>query len=656
MELSLRDLLQQLFELDEQERIEAKTCSEIGKSVMETVCAFANEPGLDGGYLILGVAPTPELPERYKIVGIEKPDKLLNDLQSNCRTRFNNTLRIRSRTELIDDKNVILVYVPEAQPADKPTFFKNKPLPGSAWRRGPNGDYRCNEDDLAQLYQARTLTSFDETVCEQGEITDIEPDAVAEYRKERATINPNAEELRWEDTELLLALNCLKQHKGTLKPTVAGIMLFGTKQALRRLFPMVRVDYIRVSGKEWVEDPEHRFTSIDMRDSIFRLLNRATAAILDDLPKSFSLPEGSLKRQEQPLIPLRVIREALVNALMHRSYQVNQPVQIIRYSNRLEIRNPGYSLKAPEQLGEPGSRPRNPHIAAVLHETPFAETKGSGIRTMRNLMEAAGLTPPLFESARSSDLFTATYLLHHFLSEGDIAWLSGFKHLRLDDDEARALVFARETGKISNSDYRGINKLDTLTASQHLGRLRDLGVLLQKGKGPATFYVLSDQSSFRDKAPDLFTQLSPEGNSGDVSHVSQGLSGNLDGLSGNLDGLSGNLDGLSGNLDGLSAGSASGQETARIQLLERLTPSRRLLVNNLGQRRSPEAMKTVILELCREQEWRAEELGILVGRGIKYVRGNYVRPLLKDGLLELTIPDEPNHPHQAYRAAKREDS
>jgi len=51
--------------------------------------------------------------------------------------------------------------------------------------------------------------------------------------------------------------------------------------------------------------------------------------------------------------------------------------------NRLEFRNPGYSLKAEELLGDPVSVSRNPWIAEVLHETRFAETKGRGISIMR---------------------------------------------------------------------------------------------------------------------------------------------------------------------------------------------------------------------------------------------------------------------------------
>jgi ATP-dependent DNA helicase RecG len=94
---------------------------------------------------------------------------------------------------------------------------------------------------------------------------------------------------------------------------------------------------------------------------------------------------------QEPIVPRKIIREALANAAMHRNYQLHSPTQIIRYSNRLEFRNVGYSLKEPSQLGMPGSRLRNPTIAAVLHDLHLAEAKGTGIRAMRRLAAEAGL-------------------------------------------------------------------------------------------------------------------------------------------------------------------------------------------------------------------------------------------------------------------------
>jgi ATP-dependent DNA helicase RecG len=78
------DLLQELTALDESHRIEAKQARQIDRSVMETVCAFANEPGLGGGYLLLGVSRDPQdvCGNAYRIDGIDNPDKLQSDLAS----------------------------------------------------------------------------------------------------------------------------------------------------------------------------------------------------------------------------------------------------------------------------------------------------------------------------------------------------------------------------------------------------------------------------------------------------------------------------------------------------------------------------------------------------------------------------------------------
>ena len=200
---------------------------------------------------------------------------------------------------------------------------------------------------------------------------------------------------------------------------------------------------------------------------MLELVNRAVNAVSDDLPKGFLLEEGLLQAEIVGL-PTKALREAIVNALMHRSYRKNSPIQIIRYNNRIEIVNPGYSLKPEERLGDPGSETRNPHIAAVFHKTNLAETKGSGIRAMRKLLEDAGMAPPTFESNRSEDTFTARLLLHHFLSEDDIAWLTKFDNESLSDSQKRALIFLREVGAIDNPTFRQLGDLDLLKASSEL--------------------------------------------------------------------------------------------------------------------------------------------------------------------------------------------
>ena len=611
--MNAREVFDRLVNLDETERIEAKRAVEIGSSLMETVCALANEPGLGGGYLLLGVVREElALFPTYEVVGIDNPDKLASDLATRCRSDFNVPVRADIRQETLNDKTVLLVFVPEAQAAEKPVYFKSQGLPRGAFRRVGPTDQRCTEDDLTVFYEGRGNETYDFSAVGDATLDDIDPDAIADYRKARAGANPDAEELRWNDTDLLLVLGCARPLDGRPVPTVAGVMLFGRTIALRRFFPMIRVDYIRVPGREWVPDPEKRFDSIEMRDPLIRLIRRATAAVMDDLPKGFSLPDGQLQRQDVYRVPQRVIREAIVNAVMHRNYRAQGPIQIIRYSNRLEIINPGFSLKSPEHLGEPGSLSRNPRIAAALHESRFAETKGSGIRVMRDMMAQAGLTPPAFESDRAQDRFSARYLFHHFLGPEDIAWLSRFKDLALTDEEARALVWVREVGAIDNATLRELTRTDPLAASQKLRRLRDSGLLKQMGKGSATYYIPT------------------------VRLLGDGLSPQSEVLPPELAALTPDPEVLSQDLD-------------REVLLSELAPEIRERVIRLGQRsREKERLKEAILAICVQRYFSADELARITGRNSEYLQKGYLSALIAEGRLSYRYPDDPNHPQQAY--------
>lgn len=416
-------------------------------------------------------------------------------------------------------------------------------------------------------------------------------------------------------SSLLLALGCATQEEGVTRPTVAGILLFGTGVALRRFFPMVRVDYIRVPGREWVSDPERRFETIEIRAPLINAIRRARNAILDDLPKAFSLPAGQLQRQDIPLIPDRVIREVVVNAIMHRSYRVHGPVQIIRYANRLEIRNPGHSLVAEDRLGEPGSETRNPAIAAALHDTNLAETKGSGIRVMRELMNAANLTPPTFESDRERNAFVVTLFFHHFLSPEDWVWLRKLD-VDLSDEEARALVFVREAGAMNNAAYRDINRVDVLNASTHLRRLRDNGLLAQKGKGADTYYVPTAKLF----AP-LQTLPLPPGSAQPIQLPTQSIQPEPQSIQ------------------------PVGQSIQSASLPEALAAQ----ISGLGGRPRSETLRAVIRQLCAWQPLSAEELAALLGRTRLHLVNEHLGPMIREGALAYTIPDQPNHPQQKYQ-------
>lgn len=612
-----RNLIDQLNTIDESVNIEAKKGSKIGKSIMETICAFVNEPGLGGGCILLGLEAKQTLFEtEYIPVGVSEPDKIQQDIINQCQDLFNIPIRPSVVVENVEGKAIIVVSVQEASPAEKPVYFKKRGLPEGALRRLGPSDHKCTEDDLITLYAGRQTETYDSSEIPDASMEDIDTDAIQEYRNLRKQVNADAEELNWPDEELLYALGCIKKSSNGIRPTVAGILLFGKQVALRRYFPMMRIDYLRVPGKKWIENPDNRFETIEIRRPLIEAVRRIQTAVVEDLPKAFSLPDGSIQSQQTPALPQRAIREAIVNAVMHRSYRIHGAIQIIRYANRLEIRNSGHSLKAEEKLGEPGSETRNPKIAAVFHDLNIAETKGSGIRVMRQLMHENNLIPPTFESTRQPDQFVATLLFHHFLNQEDVEWLGGFEE-KLNDQEMRSLIFVREVGAINNAAYREINQTDTLDASTHLRRLRDIKLLDKKGSGNKTYYLPSQ--IFEKSIADIQNAHRVGQNTHRV-----------------------------------------GKDTHRAKIAGK-AESRKfksLLPKDLQDKIPPAGTKPrkaevagVILEICNFKEFSASDLTAILGRkDRKSLVREYLTPLVEEKKLQYTIPEMPDHPDQKYKA------
>ena len=455
------------------------------------------------------------------------------------------------------------------------------------------------------------LRKYDETLIENASFVDFEPEAIKRYRYEREKIKLDAPELRYNDEDLLKALRAVETEKGVTLPTVGGLLLFGNQMALRRLFPFKnRVDYMLVEGREWITDSEKRYTALEMCEALITGIPRLINQIMNDIPQVFALEDDDLRRKDNPLIPRKVIREAVVNALMHKDYRISSPVQIIRYANRTEFRNCGYSLKSQEQLGLPGSILRNDILAQVFRDIHYAEAKGTGIESMRDEMRKVNLSVPLIESDRSSNLFVLTLLPHHLFDKRDIQWLQSFKEHHLTDEEARTLIIVREKGAISNAEYRTIHAVDTLTASSHLRRLRDLGLLEQKGRGNTTFYI----PTIRLLTPGITAESSlPDGLTPQISPLPDGLTPQID----------------------LSLGK---------ELTEKLL--------KIGQRSSPDSIKQIIKELCASRSFKPSEIALLLKRNARHLRNAYLTPMVEAGDVELMFPENPAHPQQAYRTKK----
>ena len=489
MKWTVPELLARLQELSEHDRVEAKRG--LGDSVEATVSAFSNEPDLGGGWVLFGLVANAS--GGYDIAGVSDPDRLQAEFATKCRGVFSRVVRPEIQVATVDGKRLVGAYIGEAPAADKPVYIKKVGLPGGAFRRIGSTDQSCTDDDLAVLASRANPVSFDRRPCPTAVRSELGDRAIARFRRELAAAKPGSELVTYGDDDLLYALHAVTPRDDGVAPTNAGLLLFGTGMALRRHFPLARIDYIRVRGTEWRGDLDDTYEVVEIREPLVLAWHRAFASIMDELPMTFTLPEGAARRRDIPKLPQTVVREALVNALAHRDYEAHGATQIRRFANRIEIENPGHSLVAEEAWSTPTSRSRNPALIEAFRDLGLAEARGTGIRRMRERMQKAGLTPPLIRSDRHAGRFVVTLLFHHFLDDADLAWLGNFPDL--DDTDRRILVHAREVGAVTNRDVRQFAGDDTLGASTRLRHLRDRNLLVQHGASKQdTYYELSSES------------------------------------------------------------------------------------------------------------------------------------------------------------------
>ena len=650
-----KELFDELNSWDENRRIEAKSASAVGKSMMETVCAFANEPGLRGGYLLLGakrIGMTEDGKPVYEPENIENTDKIQSDFVAMCNSMFNVRIRPIINVEEYLGKTVIVVKIEELPESQKPAYFAKRGLPEGAFRRIGPSDEKCSEEDMYLFYQS--ADTYDSCIVDDADLDDIDENALNFYRKLRKEVNPDAEELTLNDVDLLRALGAIKKNKqGGYDLTYTGLLVFGKQMSLRRLVPSFRVDYIRISGNQWLADGDNRFEqTIDMRGPLILMVNKACSAVMDDLPKGFELKKDSMQASTPAILPNKVLREAIVNSYIHRSNRVNQPIQIIRYSNRIEIHNPGYSLKPQDDWGEPGSMLRNPRISEIFHDTNLAETKGTGIGAMRRLMKEAGLMPPTFESNHEANKFTARLLLHHFLSKENVEWLAQYAEFGLVNEQKLALVFVREVGAIDNATYRQLDSSIThARARLEIHKLCDLGFLEKKGHGRNTYYIRTSKVvSLGERLRSQDERLLPQhGTLGEKIPPQHGTLGEKippqhGTLGKKIPPQGEKIPPQHGTFE------IESQTKSRNELLRELPKGLQERVAKLGKWASREKVSQLLVDLCAFKPYSYEELALIIQRAAKPMKDKYIKPLRLANKLFYWIPEMINHPLQKYVA------
>jgi len=371
----------------------------------------------------------------------------------------------------IERKRILVIEVNEG--SDKPVFFKNHAYKrvGKTNQRIPSSEMRrLAKESVKQLY-------WDEQICEAAKLEDIDKEKVRWFLKEaRSQRGLNlTEDVSGED--VLMKLKLLSHGK----PTNALLLLFSKEP----IFFQAEVKCIRFSGNEPVK-PYIDFQALD--GTVFNLVEKAEDFVLRNIKKSIWLVPGKVQREEKYEYPPDAVREAIVNAVAHRAYESPSKVQVRVFDDFIEIWNPGrlpagWTIERLKQKHE--SIPRNPLLFKQLFWVKYVEDVGGGTIDMIQACREWGIPEPEFEDTGTAIVvtFRKSTINQRILED-----------LELSERQINAIEFIKEHNRITTREYCLLFKVARDTANRDLKELFKKSIIVRKGSGPQTYYMLSNIS------------------------------------------------------------------------------------------------------------------------------------------------------------------
>ncbi len=257
------------------------------------------------------------------------------------------------------------------------------------------------------------------------------------------------------------------------RPTGIGILLFGKnpRSRFKQAAFMASVEY----GADKVEPKTFDQPLVLIPDLIEEWLLKVLPLAKDT---------SSFKRKDIPDFPPKVLREAIINALVHRNYMIEGAKSSIEIDDfKIVIKSPGAPLPSIslEQLNtfKAPSISRNPIITYVFSLMEYVEEKGFGMKALRSLYADFNLPLPEFS-------FEEPFLTLRFPRNMEaITEVSERKGIgELNDDELKGFEWIKSKGEISAKDYTIQFGITTRTTSRHLGKMLEFKLIKTNGEHP----------------------------------------------------------------------------------------------------------------------------------------------------------------------------
>ncbi|MFH1126856.1 MAG: RNA-binding domain-containing protein [archaeon] len=428
---------------------------------LKSICAFLNHKG---GAVYFGID------DKGKVIGLDVSDQTLRKISHQINTRIKPETAPEIKEIKEQGKSIILVKVPEGN--NKPYF-----LNGIAYTRIGTEKRPIPPDELKRIIISQKKTTWDEEICEEATLNDIDEETMRFFLKE-ARIQRGLDIK--EDVPIKEALMRLKLLKDS-KPSNASILLFGKDP--QNFFLQSEIKCIRFKGTN-VTGPMIDFKVI--KGNLINQLKKTEDFIFDHIPMAAWIEDMKLQRQEKWQYPPKALREAIANALAHRNYESASKVQVRIFDDRIEFWNPGnlpegWSIETLKQKHD--SVPTNPLVAKIFFFIKYIEEVGTGTNKIVEWCIKWGLPDPEFEYAGSSLVVTIRQTMKS----------AAIDVPDLNDRQKKAVDYLKEKGHINIKEYMELCSCSERTALRDIKDLTDKHVLARTGKGRATYYALKPQ-------------------------------------------------------------------------------------------------------------------------------------------------------------------
>lgn len=433
--------------------------------MLETICAFANT---EGGVLAIGIGDAKELrtgeKPQQRLWGIQENPEALDELQRKCRTQFippvDGISVYRLPCTLRDGKagDVVLVRVERSDRV-------HSVVDGGTWTRGDASNRQLGATEITELsYQRGERSAESEPVAIPLRLLDT-PVWHTFVRSRGLRTGDMTEQMQRIGLADTVKTGSAEEQ---VQPRRAAVLLFAEEPGSLLAASGTRAD-IRLlvyAGKEVGSSstPNLRKPPKTLRGPLIEQIDAAVRAVLDELAQGLTLVGSGFKTRHR--YPERVVKEAIVNAVIHRDYHLNRDIFIRIFDDRIEVESPGTfpGRITPDNIARAGSQARNPLIAQNLREFPVAPNidAGEGVKMMFSEMAAAKLYPPQYRQSTEAAVESVTVTLLNL--ERPSVW-----------DEVSDWI-DRE-GSIGNARLRAISGWDTLAASRQLRQWVSQGLL-----------------------------------------------------------------------------------------------------------------------------------------------------------------------------------